>query len=162
MLLDCKTFFIALPLFAAISLGCSHKEAEAEGESETEARTPVTVTSASYDPIEEFIELNATSAFLQKSFVKSNLTGYIKSVNGRYGTFIKAGQPLFTLKTKESEALGNTINKLDPSFRFSGVNTVRAGNSGYITELDHQPGDYVQEGDQLAVISDMKSFVFVM
>jgi multidrug efflux pump subunit AcrA (membrane-fusion protein) len=69
---------------------------------------------------------------------------------------------LFTLKTKESDAIGNTINKLDPSFRFSGVNVIRASTGGYISELDHQAGDYVQDGEQLAVISNLSSFVFVM
>jgi multidrug efflux pump subunit AcrA (membrane-fusion protein) len=161
MLSALKILITALFFYAAIAFGCRHKEV-VNDEPETEARTPVTVTSINYDPIEEFIELNATSTFLQKSFVKSNLTGYIKRVNARYGNFVNAGQVLFTLKTKESEALGNTINKLDPGFRFSGVNTVKAGNSGYITELDHQPGDYVQDGEQLAIISDMRSFVFVM
>ena len=33
---------------------------------------------------------------------------------------------------------------------------------GYVNELTHQAGDYVQDGEQLAVISDSKSFVFVL
>jgi len=161
-MLSCSTnYFFALLIISGIYSGCKHKDTTTD-ETEVQARTPVTVTSMSYDPIEEFIELNATSTFLQKSYVKSNLTGYIKAVNVRYGNFVNAGQSLFILKTKESDALGNTINKLDPGFRFNGINTVRAGSSGYLTELDHQPGDYVQDGDQLAVISDMRSFVFVM
>src|SRR5438046_10105874 len=115
-----------------------------------------------YEPIQEFIELNATSAYLQKSFVKANLTGYIKLVNIHFGNFVNSGQTLFSLKTKESEALGNTINKLDPNLKFSGINYVKAASSGYVTELNHQAGDYVQDGEQLAVISDTKSFVFLM
>jgi multidrug efflux pump subunit AcrA (membrane-fusion protein) len=116
----------------------------------------------SYDPLEEFVELNATSTFLQKSFVKSNLTGYIKSVNVKYADHVSPGQAMFTLKTKESDAIGNTINRLDASFRFSGVNIIRASSGGYVSELDHQAGDYVQDGEQLAVISNVNSFVFVM
>lgn len=161
MLPGFKNHFAAFGIFALVITGCSHKETNTE-EPEPEVRTPVTVTSMSYDPIEDAIQLNATSTFLQKSFVKSNLTGYIKTANVHYGNFVRAGQPLFTLKTKESNALGNTINKLDPGFSFSGVNTVRASSNGYITQLDHQPGDYVQDGEQLAVISDERSFVFVM
>lgn len=161
MLSGCKNYFAVFAISAFVMAGCSHKEAKTE-EPEPEVRTPVTVTSMNYDPIEDAIQLNATSAFLQKSLVKSNLTGYIKSVTVHFGNFVRAGQTLFTLRTKESNALGNTINKLDPGFSFSGVNTVRASISGYITELDHQPGDYVQDGEQLAVISDERSFVFVM
>src|SRR5258706_84508 len=40
--------------------------------------------------------------------------------------------------------------------------TQEAGTGGYVSEINHQPGDYVQEGEQLAVISDMNSFVFIL
>lgn len=147
---------------ASVIFSCKHKEKTEEETTTTEVRTPVTVTSLIYDPLEEFIELNATSTFLQKSYVKSNLTGYIKAVSIKYGSSVNPGQTLFTLKTKESDAIGNTINNLDKRFRFSGVNYIKASTSGYITELNHQAGDYVQDGEQLAVISNMNSFVFVM
>ncbi|MGS0748481.1 efflux RND transporter periplasmic adaptor subunit [Halpernia sp. GG3] len=66
------------------------------------------------------------------------------------------------MQTKESRALGNTINKLDKSFRFSGVTTVTCPASGYVNSLNHQVGDYVQEGEILAGITDSSSFGFVM
>ena len=154
-----KNIFFLITVLGFIA--CKHTT-ETETETEVDARTPVTVTSVSFDALEEFVELNATSTFLQKSYVKSNLTGYIKAVNTKYAATVNAGQALFTLKTKESDAIGNTINKLDPGFRFSGVNVVRASTSGYVSELSHQVGDYVQDGEQLAVISNVNSFVFVM
>ena len=147
-------------MFAITYISCKQKAAPAE--EKADPVTPVTLTSVTYDALQEYIDLNANSSFLQKSVVKANLNGYIKGVNIRFGSFVNPGQTLFVLKTKESNALGNTINKLDPSFRFSGVNSVKANLSGYITELDHQAGDYVQDGEQLAIISDMNSFVFVM
>jgi multidrug efflux pump subunit AcrA (membrane-fusion protein) len=66
------------------------------------------------------------------------------------------------MKTKESEALGNTINALDSSFRFTGILPIHAAVSGYVQELNHQPGDYVQDGEQLAVLTDTKSFGFIL
>ena len=110
-----KNIFFLFTVLGFIS--CKHKTTT-ETETEVDARTPVTVTAVSFDPLEEFVELNATSTFLQKSYVKSNLTGYIKAVNTKYAAIVNAGQALFTLKTKESDAIGNTINKLDPNFRF--------------------------------------------
>lgn len=157
-----KKHIFCLLLVSLLLTACKHKETTVTEETKTETNTPVTVTTMSYDPLEEHIELNATSTFLQKSVVKSNLTGYIKSVNIKYASTVSPGQVLFTLKTKESEAIGNTINKLDPGFKFSGVNSVRANVGGYVSELDHQVGDYVQDGEQLAVISNVNSFVFVM
>ena len=76
--------------------------------------------------------------------------------------FVNSGELLFTIKTKESVSIDNTINKLDTTFKFSGVNKIKASGSGYITQLNHQLGDYVQDGEQLAVISDKNSFAFVL
>lgn len=154
-----------LLLFAGFLLlftACKQKEAPAAEEEEVVTHTPVTVTSMSYDPIEEFIELNATSTFLQKSYVKSNINGYVKQVTIKLGDFVNAGKTLFVLKTKEAEAIGNSVNRLNSDFKFSGVNAIPANERGYIAELNHQAGDYVQDGEQLAVISNSKSFMFVM
>ena len=70
------------------------------------------------------------------------------------GDFVNKGKRLFTLETKESAAIGKTISSLDSSFKFSGLITIQAKGHGYITQLNHQAGDYVQDGEQLAVISD--------
>ena len=150
-------------LFLVIAISsCKSKKTEETKEEEPAIITPVTITSISNDPMAEYIELNATSAFLQKAYVKASTAGYIRSVNAQIGKMIGAGQTAFVLKTKEAQSIGNTINLLDTSFKFSGIINIKAGTSGYITELDHQPGDYVQEGEQLAVVSDIKSFVFVL
>lgn len=157
-----KGIGVRLLFFLTILSGCKQKDNADEDAATTKTRTPVTITSINYDPIEEFIELNATSAFLQKSYVKSNLSGYVKKVNIKPGDFVNNGQTLFVLKTREAEAIGNSVNHLNPDFKFSGINTLFANTPGFITELNHQEGDYVQDGEQLAVISDSKSFVFVM
>jgi multidrug efflux pump subunit AcrA (membrane-fusion protein) len=145
-----------------IFVGCKSKDASASNETTVETRTPVTVTSISYDPLEESVELNATATYLQKNFVKSNLIGYIQKSNIKFGDYVNRGQTLFVLKTKEATAIGNAVNQLNPDFKFSGVNVIKAGASGYVSEVNHQSGDYVQDGEQLAVINDAKSFVFVM
>jgi multidrug efflux pump subunit AcrA (membrane-fusion protein) len=159
-----KVFKICLIIFFVLCIvfSCSHKATSETEETTTASKTPVTITTISYDPLEEFVELNATSTFLQKSFIKSNLNGYIKSVSVKYADHVNPGQLMFTLQTKESDAIGNTINKLDPGFRFSGVNVIKANSGGYVLELNHQAGDYVQDGEQLAVISNVNSFVFLM
>ena len=124
--------------------------------------TPVTVTTIDSQPMEESIELNATSTFLQKWIVRANATGYLKSANVQLNRMVGRGQTLYTVKTKEAESIGNSINLLDSGFRFSGVNSIRANGSGFVSQIDKQPGDYVQDGDQLAVITDTRSFVFLL
>ncbi|HEV8284875.1 MAG TPA: efflux RND transporter periplasmic adaptor subunit [Chitinophagaceae bacterium] len=153
-------------LFLATGVGlmaCHHKTTETEEEVAPEqVQTPVTITSISNEPLVEYAELNATSIFQQDNIVKSNINGFIKSVNIKHGQYVGKGQTLFILKTKEAESLGNTINKLDSSFHFTGTLRITSPESGYITELPHQVGDYVQDGEQLAVISNSKSFGFIL
>jgi multidrug efflux pump subunit AcrA (membrane-fusion protein) len=124
--------------------------------------TPVTITGISHEPLQEFVELNATSSFLIKNYIKANATGYLRAASIKPGQQVKAGQVLFTIKTKEAESLGNTITILDSSFRFSGVNSVKTNTAGFIAEVNHQDGEYVQDGEQLAVITDINSFVFLL
>lgn len=110
----------------------------------------------------EYIELNATSSFTRQAYIKASSNGYITSVNSQVGKLVSANQNIVTLRTKESQTLGNTINLLDSSFKFSGTITIKAGAAGYLLAVNHQPGDYVQEGEQLAVINDINSFAFVL
>ena len=135
---------------------------DTEGEETPQVQTPVTVTQVASVPLEESIELNATSTYLQRNFIKASANGYIKSVDVRMGQQVVKGQQVFTLQTKEARALGNTINKLDPSFHFTGLIHIKATASGFVQELNHQSGDYVQDGEQLAVLVDQKSFGFVL
>ena len=124
--------------------------------------TPVTVTTVDRNGLDDYIELNAVSAFLQKSYVKANANGYLQSANVYPGKYVEVGQPLFTLQTKEAKSIGNSIKILDSTLKFTGVNTIKANQHGYLTQLNHQSGDYVQDGEQLAVISDRNSFVFLL
>lgn len=155
-----------VPLFLLLAaMACSCHNAEKKEGAEEKAGpegTPVTITGISTDSLTEYTELTATTSFLQKSYAKANLTGYIESAPGQPGKYVTAGQVLFTLITKEAKSIGNRVNDLDPSFKFSGVNHVKASSSGYISQLNHQAGDYVQDGEQLAVISDQSSFAFLL
>ncbi|MBS1524474.1 MAG: efflux RND transporter periplasmic adaptor subunit [Bacteroidetes bacterium] len=160
---------IRLLLFAAVTAlslhSCSGGKKSGdddEDNSKVQAQTPVTITTVGEGNMADYIDLNATSAFLQKNYVKSNANGYVEMVNAQPGHFVNKGQLLFTVKTKEAQAIGNSINVLDTTFKFSGVNKIKAPGPGYISQLNHQKGDYVQDGEALATISDRSSFVFLM
>ncbi len=149
--------------FAVLVVSCHSKDsATGTAEETAEVITPVTAVNVSSGPMSEFIELNATSVFQQKWIIKSNVTGYLQKSNTQLNKFVSTGQFLFALKTKEAQSIGNTINILDSSFKFSGVNIVRSNGTGFISEINHQAGDYVQDGEQLAVVTDTKSFVFLL
>jgi multidrug efflux pump subunit AcrA (membrane-fusion protein) len=149
--------------FAITLISCKKSADPALAEPVINSATPVTVVFPTDTlTIDNAISINATATYLLKSDVKANATGYITNVRINLGDAVRKGQFLFSVQTKESRALGNTINKLDRSFRFSGVTTVTSPATGYVNLLNHQVGDYVQEGEILAGITDSSSFGFVM
>lgn len=153
-----------LVLGLAVLLFSCHGNEPAAGDEDAKvvSQTPVTVTTVNDSTLTDYIDLNATSTILQKNYVKSNANGYVELVNTQLGQNVGKGQLLFTIKTKEAQSIGNSINVLDTTFKFSGVNKIKASSSGYISQLSHQKGDYVADGEPLAVISDRSSFVFLM
>lgn len=156
------SFAIAL-LLTVLMAGCGGtKPAGDDEDADVTSQTPVTITTINRSAMADKVELNATSVFQQKNYVKANANGYIQQVNARPGQLVNKGMVLFTIKTKEAQSIGNSINILDTTFKFSGVNKIKAAEHGFITQLSHQAGDYVQDGEQLAVISDESSFAFIL
>ncbi len=124
--------------------------------------TPVTVTSVSKGAMKETVELNAMSLFLLKTPVKSVANGYLQNVKIQQNDYVNKGEVLMSVITKEAQILGSTVNNMDTSFHFKGEINILAPGSGYISQLNMQSGDYVQDGEQLAMISDAKSFAFIL
>ncbi len=156
-----QKFIHCLLLLAAIS--CNSKSSNAPEEAApSKPGTPVSITSVEISSLREVQEMNATAAFLQKSVVKANANGYLRGGDIRLGQFVKAGQLLYTLQNKEAAALGNLVEAVDSSFKLKTLIEIYANQTGFITQLDRQSGDYVQDGEQLAVISDARSFAFVL
>jgi biotin carboxyl carrier protein len=124
--------------------------------------TPVQVTAIADSSLSESIEVTAVSAYLEKSYVKANVNGYVQNSYVQTGKVVNSGTLLFTLITKEAKAIGNSINKLDPELKFSGVSRIVADQAGLIVQVNHQNGDYVQDGEALATISNRNSLVFLL
>lgn len=127
-----------------------------------DASIPVTITRIDTLGLENSMELNATSTYLVKNTIKANATGYLSSVNVVVNDFVNKGVTLFSIKTRESKILGNTINKIDPSLNFGGAIPVRSNTSGIVTMINVQQGDYVQDGDPLVTINDSNSFALIL
>ena len=131
-------------------------------EAEPDNSTPVTLTHIQTGSMQEVTELNATSVFRVKTFLKSPVNGYLQAVNIQAGDCVRKGQILFNLQTKEASSLGNAISQKDSTFRFNGNKSISAPCAGYITELNFRTGDYVQDGETLASISDLSSLEFIL
>ncbi|HVM87174.1 MAG TPA: HlyD family efflux transporter periplasmic adaptor subunit [Puia sp.] len=165
-LLSAPTAAACLIIIALAFSACQSKPTEKETETasadSTVEGTPVTVANIQSGAMDETVEVNAVSSFLLKTYVKANANGYLQLVNARLGKYVSKGQDLFIIKTKEAQSLGNTVTSLDTSLHFDGMIHIKAPGSGYITQLTYQAGDYVQDNEQLAVITDTRSFVFLL
>lgn len=158
-----SSFFLIL-IGALAVISCTKQETSSAPQETTtpKPKTPV-ILGVVTDTLRlsNTVTLNATASYLLKTDVKANTTGYITRMSIKLGDAVRRGEVLFGLQTKEARAIGNTINKLDPSFRFHGTTTVLSPATGFVAMVNHQPGDYVQEGEVLATISDASSFGFV-
>ena len=148
--------------FALIPILCGSCKDKTAPENELDSSIPVTLTSIDTNGIDSYVELNATATYLAKTVIKANATGYLSSVNVASNDYVTSGKVLFTLKTRESKALGNTINKIDSSLNFGGDIKVKSTSNGFVNSINVQEGNYVQDGDQLAQINDATSFALVL
>src|SRR5947199_6939281 len=133
-----------LLLFVYAQQACKNDSGDTGDEdiSPEDAVTPVTITHPAHSNINETVQLNATSAFTLKTFVKATEIGYLQKSAIQLGDYVSKGQTLFTIKTKEAVALGNTINNLDTSLHFEGVTKIKSPISGYVTQLNNTAGSY--------------------
>jgi biotin carboxyl carrier protein len=122
----------------------------------------VSVTSPVMHNFTDFIQLNGNTQFQKKLVVRANITGYITSMKWKTGDHIAGGTLFCTIKTKEQDALKNTDSN-DPSLKqFQTPLKVYANASGLITGVNYSVGDFVNEGDVLATITDPSSLVLVV
>lgn len=141
--------------------GCNQSTPVSEGDDEVIIITPVTTTPINYKPVTENIELPAVTAYINRNVVRSTTTGTVESTSVMPGDIVKKDQILYILKTREASAISNSL-KGDSSLTFSGKINIYAPKEGVISTVSHQNGDFVQEGDELVVISDQTSLVFIL
>lgn len=128
---------------------------------EPEAKTPVTVVPVEFKTVTSGVNLPALTYFMNKSYIRSTTAGIIEKMAVQQGDRVVPGQVLFTIKTREAMALGNS-GSTDPELTFRGLINIKANTPGIISAVTYQKGDFVQEGDQLASVDDQSSLVFIL
>jgi multidrug efflux pump subunit AcrA (membrane-fusion protein) len=146
-------------LIAVLLSACRNRTAPSEPE--ISARTPVTLQNPSFTSISDSIDLPAITTYLKRNVIKSSVAGVIESVSLVQGESISKGKEVFTLRTKEASVLRNN-QPADTSLGIRGLIKVFNPQDGVVSSVSHQAGDFVQEGDELAVVADNKSLVFVL
>jgi hypothetical protein len=126
-----------------------------------EVKTPVTIIPVLFKPVISAVRLPAVATFMNKSIVRTTTAGTIDKILISPGEYINTDQLLFTIKTREAMAMSRSVAK-DTSLTFLGLVNITSHKDGVINSIAYQKGDFVQEGDELAVVSEQKSLVFIL
>jgi multidrug efflux pump subunit AcrA (membrane-fusion protein) len=141
-------------LFVIFFISCSSENRKESPPFET--GTPVKVSNPMKTNLTEYINLNASTKFLNKETVRSTFQGFIDEIYKSIGDPVNVDDPLFLIRTKESVA-GDSLQIKIGNKIFKGTVTVKAQANGVLTFLDYNKGDYVTEGEELALISNPSS-----
>ena len=150
---------LLLTLILILSSSCRHKSEKTE--SQIFAKTPVSAGTPAFRDISDTIDFPAITSYLKKNVLKSSISGVIESVSAIQGETIAKGNQVFTLRTREASAMRNSQPE-DSTLGFKGIIRIFSPQDGVISSVSHQTGDFVQEGDELAVIADSRSLVFIL
>lgn len=143
----------------ALTISCGHSTETTE--EVVDVKTPVTIAPVEFKSVESTVDLPAVSTFLNKSIIRATTTGIIEKILINQGDVIETGQLLFSIRTREAMALNNSTGS-DSSLSFKGLINITSHNEGVISAISYRKGDFVQEGDELAVVSEQNSLVFIL
>ena len=144
---------LALWLLALGSFSCRDSAASSENYS---PGTPVKVVHPKLTDLTEFIDLNANTIFLKKETVRATFQGFIVNILKNIGDDVEGGEALLVIKTKESDA-DDSLRLHLGSDTFQGFVKLRARSDGVLAVLNYHSGDYVSDGEEIAIISDPSS-----
>ena len=137
-------------------------EDDAADETAVKPRAVVTVGRVQTDTVTDVLELRAVSAYPAKDVLRATTTGYLLAPVPVPGQVVRAGQTVFTLQTKEARTLHLGQLTGDPKLRFSGIIRIKSPRGGVLATVDKLAGDYVQDGEQLALVYDQTQFGFIL
>jgi hypothetical protein len=144
-----------------IILSTSCNQSTVSPEETSKVTTPVTITPVEFKPVTSVIDLPVVTTFMNKSIIRATTTGIIEKISVTPGIYVSEKQSLFMIRTRESMALISTEHS-DSSLAFKGLININSPKDGVISSVSYQKGDFVQEGDELAVISEQSSLVFIL
>ncbi|MCL5990991.1 MAG: efflux RND transporter periplasmic adaptor subunit [Bacteroidetes bacterium] len=123
--------------------------------------TPVKIANPYITTLTNYMSFNANTIFLKKEIVRSTFQGFIQKVYKNIGDYVKTSDVVFQIITKEAYATDSLRIKLsDETFR--GMVLLKAKTNGILTELNFNTGDFISDGEQLAVISNPSSLAVLL
>ena len=152
----CSRIFINIFLIAAIIFISACGSNDDKNNQTIESGTPVNITHPAIMDLTENLTLNANTVFLKKEVVRATFQGFIEKSYKNIGDEMNVGDNLFMIRTKESAASDSSQIKIGKKL-FSGSILIKAKTTGILTELNYHNGDFVSDGEQLAIVSNPSS-----
>ena len=150
-----KIFICLISAILSLSIFACSGDSSSSDEN-TSSGTPVEITNPLVMNLNDYIDLNAYTVFLNKEIIRTPFEGFIVRIYKNIGDEVNAGDVLFDVKTKESEAVDSL--RLDIGNKvFNGIIEIRAKTKGVLTQLDYHNGDFITGGEQLAIVSNPSS-----
>lgn len=150
-------FFISLSIFIFFT-SCS---GDKKNDLSVASGTPVKIANPTVTSLTDYMSFNANTIFLKKEIVRSTFQGFIQKTYKNIGDYVKTGDVIFQIITKEAYATDSLRIKLSDE-TFSGTVFLKAKTNGILTELNYNTGDFVSDGEQLAVISNPSSLAVLL
>ena len=97
------TLMLSMQLF----LGCSHND---DSKDKDKPPAKVSLMSIKKESVEAPLEFTATTISSKSVQIHARIDGYLQSINYRDGSFVEAGQTLFTLDQKPFPVLRRENN----------------------------------------------------
>ncbi len=144
-------------MLMSILWGCGNESVT--NNEKIEVRANVLVIHPSNNNITEYINLNGVSVFQKKDNIRSTNTGYVTSLRFKEGDYITKGQLFCNIVTKEQDALRHNATLDSSLVKFQLPLSILANASGSIAQVNALQGDYISEGDILAVVSEPASLI---
>ncbi|WP_337873356.1 HlyD family efflux transporter periplasmic adaptor subunit [Ignavibacterium sp.] len=151
-------WLIILFIFSTLLISCS---SDKKTNSNDSPGTPVKAANPSLSSLTDYITFNGNTVFLKKEIVRSTFQGFIQKAYKNIGDYVNAGDVIFQIITKEAYAADSLRVKLSDEV-FRGAVNIKAKTSGILTELNYHVGDFVSDGEQLAVISNPNSLAVLL
>ena len=125
---------------------CSKKEAE---QAEQKPIVSVRAASVKLGEIDSKLTFNGKTVYLKKNMVSSPISGYVRLIAVKFGDYVKKGELLFEIQTKENKALENS------NVGNAGLIKVFAPAQGVVNTLNTtENGAYVVEGATLCTVAE--------
>lgn len=142
-------FLLTVFIFA----GCGNNQQSNDKEPVTIAK--VQVTHINYKTLADTLTVNGMVLEGQQFMVRAPVTGYVTKLMVRPGDQLRAGQPMFAIKTRELAALaGDTAGTTLPA---PDAVIVKAPVAGQVNSISTGDGVYTAEGSAMATLNSQKN-----